>query len=288
MPVFVIISGGLILSRARDQPIAAFYRKRLLRVCVPLLFWSAAYTAYSRIQFGTSYTQLTHRLIMGVPYYHLWFLFALAGLYLAAPYLVRLLDALTRPQQWTAMAGGYLLFALHEAVLAVLGIAGYDAFALWLPYVPYFIFGGWLIASPVGGRRVGWAVALAGSIAVIATATGALLPLIGTSRSLNLMYGYLHPFVALSSVAIVALAQSARIGPGLTAMVARFAPFTLGIYLIHPLWLGITASYGFTPLAPGVGTPAVGIIVVSLVVFLLSYASCFVFKVIPGGRHLVT
>ena len=44
VPLFVIISGFLLLDpRKRDEPLGDFFKKRLLKVVVPYLFWAAFY-----------------------------------------------------------------------------------------------------------------------------------------------------------------------------------------------------------------------------------------------------
>jgi surface polysaccharide O-acyltransferase-like enzyme len=289
VPVFVMISGGLLLPRARDQSVIAFYRRRIPRIGIPLLFWSAVYSFYAWMRFGSSPTRLLVKFVLGEPFYHLWFLFALAGLYLAAPFIARSMGAMSRPQLWAATIGSYLLFSLHEGLLAVQGKVGHDdAFSLWLPYVPYFVAGSLIIAAPARGRRSFWMVCLAGSVGVIALATGVLVPVLGGPRSWTLMYGYLNPFVATSSVSVVFLGQAARYGAGVAAVISKIAPVTLGIYVLHPFWIDFAAACGLTPLAPELWSPAVGIPVVSLFVTVLSYVSCVVLRALPGGRHLVT
>lgn len=43
VPVFVMISGGLLLVPGKKESLALFYKKRLSRILVPLIFWSILY-----------------------------------------------------------------------------------------------------------------------------------------------------------------------------------------------------------------------------------------------------
>ena len=45
VPVFVMISGAVLLSGPADQPAGEFYRRRALRLWQPALFWTLLYLA---------------------------------------------------------------------------------------------------------------------------------------------------------------------------------------------------------------------------------------------------
>lgn len=43
VPVFVMISGALLLDPNKKEDLLTFYRKRLHRIFIPFLFWSVIY-----------------------------------------------------------------------------------------------------------------------------------------------------------------------------------------------------------------------------------------------------
>ena len=99
VPVFVMISGALLLDPERPQDARRFYSRRVARICAPLLFWTLFYllwrTALDWIDDGRlDLSFWPRKLAHGEPYYHLWYLYMIVGLYLFAP-LVR---ALARAQ----------------------------------------------------------------------------------------------------------------------------------------------------------------------------------------------
>jgi surface polysaccharide O-acyltransferase-like enzyme len=93
VPVFFMISGAFFLDNARPLPWKKLLTKNLFRILTSYLFWSACYAfilqalsyasarTFSLIDFGKDF-------IFGR--YHLWFLFAVAGLYLITPLLRRI------------------------------------------------------------------------------------------------------------------------------------------------------------------------------------------------------
>ena len=90
VPVFVMLSGALLLDPVRDEAPSDFYRKRFWRIGIPLLFWSLFYTLPRAAANGFDapvMADIGTKLAHGRPAYHMYFLFVIAGLYLFTPYL---------------------------------------------------------------------------------------------------------------------------------------------------------------------------------------------------------
>ena len=83
VPVFLMISGALFLDPARRVTLRHLYGKNLLRVVVAFFVWSYVYS-FARINAGPWHKSLS--LLLAGPS-HLWFLKAIAGLYIAVPLL---------------------------------------------------------------------------------------------------------------------------------------------------------------------------------------------------------
>ena len=47
VPVFVMLSGALLLSSGRQESVGEFYRRRFVRVGIPAAFWVAFYYVFS-------------------------------------------------------------------------------------------------------------------------------------------------------------------------------------------------------------------------------------------------
>ena len=47
VPVFVMLSGSLLLNPNKEEAIGEFLKKRMMRVLVPFVFWSVIYTMYT-------------------------------------------------------------------------------------------------------------------------------------------------------------------------------------------------------------------------------------------------
>ena len=103
VPLLFMISGFLLVGK--QESLGVFFRKRLSKVTIPLLFWSGFYVLWivfvemdnpSPIapfsqQIGEAVISMFPFSLVGLfvapAYYHLWFMYALIGLYLSLPLL---------------------------------------------------------------------------------------------------------------------------------------------------------------------------------------------------------
>jgi surface polysaccharide O-acyltransferase-like enzyme len=76
VPVFVMLSGGLLLARPIADP-GAFLWRRAQTIIIPLVVWSAAYLWWRVTYYEEpfSWAWAGREVLSGMPYYHLYFLF---------------------------------------------------------------------------------------------------------------------------------------------------------------------------------------------------------------------
>ncbi len=147
VPMFVLVSGALIL-REREQAAGpmVFYRRRLLRIGPAFVFWQIFYIVIVRMMIsGQDLTLLSvaGMIASGNTYTHLYFLWLIVGLYLAAPVLYPFLAGGTRQRAiWLA---GVLIAAtsLAYSLATWQTHTGLPLTALtqWIPFVGLFVAG---------------------------------------------------------------------------------------------------------------------------------------------------
>jgi surface polysaccharide O-acyltransferase-like enzyme len=238
VPVFVMLSGALLLA-PKSEDLGDFYRRRFSRVGVPLVFWSAAYLALLAVA-GTPPAELLERFIGGRPYYHLFFLFVITGLYLITPMLRTWVTAASQRELCLAV---WLALAI-AAGGSMLGVRGGTALTRFIPYIGYFV-AGWAIRE--GGLRVGpsWG-------AVTAAASGLAFVTWWLGQPLEQTTVYFHDYSSVFLIPMSIAAFGAFLArpwppPEATAPAracAKLAPLTLGIYLIHPALLKLFSEFG--------------------------------------------
>lgn len=100
VPCFIMLSGAFILADERNADYKKFYRKIFVGVGVPTLIFSLFYFLYSilisivkiAVQ-GDGITELLQPVkewMKGQPFYHMWYLYMMIGVYLLAPVIYAL------------------------------------------------------------------------------------------------------------------------------------------------------------------------------------------------------
>jgi surface polysaccharide O-acyltransferase-like enzyme len=90
LPIFFMLSGALILN-GKDEDIISFYKKRIIRVIVPLFIYSFIYLIVYKYKWSIFYDYNIIRsvldIIKGPVFYHLWFVYSIIGIYIVAPFI---------------------------------------------------------------------------------------------------------------------------------------------------------------------------------------------------------
>ena len=97
VPLFFMISGYLILRSPDTLIPSTFYRRHLLRLALPLCAWNLIYLLADALRTGVpvSLDAFFSSLLNRGQSYHMWFVYTMMGIYLAAPFLKRITDACT-------------------------------------------------------------------------------------------------------------------------------------------------------------------------------------------------
>jgi surface polysaccharide O-acyltransferase-like enzyme len=258
VPVFLMMTGALNLHPAahRRGP-RAFWHRRAVRVVPALVVWSAVYMLVVDPLAGADLTLGTalEDVITGKTAVHLYFLWAVIGLYVLAPVLAAFLhagDDEGRRAWWTgllASAWTVLAFAIPYLTAgptdggALEGLSQHrpvepGALTYALAFAGFFVIGRAALVSPVGRRL---AVALlvlcpllvAAQTAVYEASRAESAPLlIAVLRS-----DYTSPLVVVYSIAlfaaILSLARSWRVGPRAQRVLRTLGDAIFGVYLVH-------------------------------------------------------
>lgn len=261
VPLFFMLSGALLLSQEKTADLSCLFRRRLPKVLVPLLAWSAVVVAMTLLLSGPEAAgALLLRLPstpVVVPY---WFLYTLIPLYLLTPLLKPMADALSGAH-WR-----YLL--LLWGILTI----GFNTLHAFLPagspaatfltlctstrmiteggYVGYFLLGAWLMRlERLPDRRLLWTAVLA-DVLVIAAGTWYLWTpgTVYDERFKN----YLHLFTAVLAASLFLLVRSYARDRSSGRWITLLSGLSFGTYLAHPLaiafWLSLwTGCFGGIP-----------------------------------------
>lgn len=248
VPVFVMISGALLLAPARGelQPVE-FYRKRAVRLLPALVVWHLVYLFGVRgLMRDESLTpaRVAQLVLDGSVFTQLYFLWLILGLYAVTPLLSAFLQS-GGARRARVLAGALLaataLVFMVPGVAAALGFprpVTLNIFTHWLPYVGYFVAGRALRDVRLGGR---WLWAAAGVAAGLAALCLWQYGNRAQAGLLNVLapVGYLSPTVMVLAVAVFLTGRSlfSRVTPGPRGgrALVTLSGASFGVFLVHLL-----------------------------------------------------
>lgn len=269
-PVFFMITGYCLT--AKEQCTYKYCFSRVLRYVSVLFTVGLLYGLMEEIYAagrldGSIAAAAVLRVFSGRLWDHMWFVYAIIGVYLVMP----VLHPFLRSSRSNALVlTGLLCFftVLCPAVSA------------WLPIGIQFPFGGYLFYVCFGALVAqGFVSRRAQTLCCIAGAIAALWMALSPNKD---PFFYLHPLVVLMSMGIFLLALRLKIRP--TKGLLQWSACTWGIYLLHPLFINIAfrvLRMDFVSFLPQVKLP-----VFAAVVFLLSYLTTRLLRRIPYGKYL--
>jgi surface polysaccharide O-acyltransferase-like enzyme len=233
VPVFVMISGALLLNSSKHEPLAHFYSKRVLKLVPLLLVWNAVYFRFMYWGDHLSIAQAWKiALYKGGFYVHLWYLPMALGLYLMTPLLRFSLGRAPRRILPPVLALFFLtLFVCSLAIEIPWGRL--PTIALSVPFLGYYVLGHWLDTVRTG-RSTGVLCVVLFLVAYASTVGGNCLWVDHT--------GFEHPFsptVCAMAVSVFLLFRHWFSGTdsGGDQWLNRLGGAALGVYLVHPLVL---------------------------------------------------
>ena len=296
IPVFVMISGALLLDNSREEPLQEFYRKRMTRVGVPLAVWTVVYLC---VRAFVDKEQLTaggvlQLILTADPYYHLWFLYMIVGLYLVTPALRTFVRHATQKERVFVIV---VMLILANAYGQADNLLWQNQRSIFTPVRPvHRILSARLRAEPdrspqdaAGEVLSSWAFFCAWSTWPPSPRSSS--PAKAASAPASDSSSISSP--RRSSCLSIAIFWIARLRDALGHPVAGFrktavewvASTTLGIYALHPLVLNWIQNALRNH--AGDGSFLLGVLVVPLITFALCYLITSILMNIPLLRRTV-
>lgn len=276
VPVFVMVSGALMLRSDKDHSIKRLYSKNIARIVIAFLAWSLFYALISVYRDGfEGWRSLFEMIAFGK--YHMWFVFMILSVYMLLPVL-RLI-AQNRMVLTYAIIIWLVLLLVSEWAQLFPGTIYSDLIAkvsLNIGYLGYALVGYWLSTYSISKRMV-ISLACLGILGMLVTFVGTV-GLSLADGACDTLYDYCSVNVAASAIAVFAFAKQTigcRVWNGnAQRVVSKMGDRSLGVYFVHVFFLELfdinIASFNVMEIA----LYACGI-------FALSYIVTFLLRSIP-------
>ena len=277
VPVFVMVSGALLLNPSKQENIPTFYRKRLSRIATPLIFWSFFFVIpwvmfKAFISDNPVHINLPS-LFSGQPYYHLWFLYMILGLYIMTPWFRILTKHTSTPMLLGFTVIGFILALING------GSTDYFSppFTQWfLMYIPYFFMGHLIVrTNNIPAPPLLWLTFI---LCVIFTAIG------NAFSDTAYFYGYLSITVIPMSISLMYLLKTWNSPIGSPQFMQALVTLSFGVYLIHPIILELIHYHGHSSLQVH---PILSIPALTFITFGIALLSAWFISKIPILRRII-
>jgi len=235
VPAFIMITGALMLADPRSFSVGYYLRHRVTKVLIPFVAWSFLYAVLAGLtQEGYDATATVTRLAelpTHESYYHLGFFYYFIPLYLLIPALVMLVNSTRAGIVVALTAAWFTLTALY--LLDADGVLGTDL----IMYGGYLLFG--YVLFTYRPLPVPLLALLALGAVVITNSTVIGESLNAGSYEVGRWFSYktANTAIVAAFVFAAALAYASRLSANALGTFRFIAEHSLGVFLIHPLFL---------------------------------------------------
>lgn len=280
VPLFFMISGFLLLQQ--DDSLKTFFSKRIHKVFIPFLAWSMffifwkVYVERSALLSPDSLFSLVYK----PAYFHLWFLYALIGVYLSVPLLKVIVKHATTTVLHYGVALWFVTASLMHMIEEFTVIQGSIDLRFMAGYSGFMLLG-WLLGKKSVSKKNAVAACILAFLCIVSTA---LITYVLTLRNggtlVDYFYGPTTPIVIVLSGSVFLVIRYAvenyhiAINEKVLLAVRSISASSFGIYMVHVVFLYLLrhGHLGIYLYADR-WHPLIGIPVVTGVAFFLSYGT---------------
>ena len=295
VPLFLMISGATLLSR--QYKLKDFYKKRFLRVVLPLLFYMLVYYVFrwfslpSTMQPLGSLNTLSWAgdlfLNEGISK-HLWFVYMIIILYLFTPALGAFIRKL-KPEMMVFLLAAWVLMCNISQGFSV-DIYSWRAEDLLGKLYMYFLYIGYMVLGYYFYNifYVSKNIRLTASILYLITVVVAVLVVYYTSHQKSKLdlafYNYLNLNTIIQASAVFIAFKHTSIRSGwVRKALQTIGDYSYGIYFVYILLLGIFYNVGIfcTMTHPLLSLPVLLILTLAVSIVLI-----WILRKIPYGKYI--
>lgn len=199
VPLFFMLSGYLLIGKS--EPLWVFYRKRIVKVVVPLVVWSILYVFWNVYYLKAAPISLSsfYTGFLTPTSYHLWFLYAIIGVYLYVPILRVFIANADKIHLYYFISLWFVAASLIPLVEEVTGIKSLIDLKMISGFVGYFLIGRLAGQARIHGKLIMWSlVCFVASWAT--TALGTFVIAYYSGKPSGVLYHYYSPNIIFLSV----------------------------------------------------------------------------------------
>ena len=246
VPLFLMISGALLLNPEKEISVKKIFTHYLRRILLALLLFG---TIYAVIELAVTEGGFSPDMLLqgflntlsGKSWAHMWYLYELTGLYLAAPLLRILIKNASRKVLEYGLILGFIFSSLIPFGEQLTGFNLNFTYPFFFFFLLYFVSGFYLLKYIKITPRL--------SAAAAVVTAGFLIVDMGFLKIFRVSYD--SPFIVLLSACLFLTASGSGVR---VSWMSAHRNLCFGIYLVHPVFLNFFYKFlDTTPLDLGYG-----------------------------------
>lgn len=282
VPLFVMLSGALLLKQDAKQITVPQIGKRISKVLIPLIFWNAVYLIYISHYSGESVKWLS--MFSQAPMYHLWFVYMIIGIYLLLPIFQAIFQAISDRRDLQIYLFTIWVIITCWPIYQPLPLIALIKQSSLLGYGGYFVLGG-IIALSNRNRTTTllWVATYLASITITFVLTYYFSK--WANKSVETAYENFSFNVTISSIAAFMVFYKIQVSARLASKLQWIGDRCFLIYFMHVL---ILERVNNRILELNLGLPAIGsILLISLITFFICLVISACLRLLPKSRIIL-
>lgn len=283
VPVFVMISGALFLKPDKKITIRLIMMKYIKRLLCVYLFWCFAYMCFKVTILSIGARTFVFNQNCVIPYFHLWFLPMLMGVYLLIPFL-RKVTLETNLLKYALLLWLVYLTVSFVLVRDIPQISPLFKMNLIVGYTGYFLLGFYMSIATFSKGQKGIIYSL-GVMGLLITVFGSIMLSFYKGVDDEKFLFNISPQVVMMSTAVFLLIK--EIAPKVKKCSKKAIEYIrkdlFGIYLVHGFWLYALNRAYFRDMTNQIVT----LPLITITVFVLSFYSTKIIRKIPYLKKMV-
>lgn len=294
VPMFLMLSGATLLHK--NYSLSEFYKKRLVRVFIPLIFWMIVYWLYRWIMLSpklqphifSDISRWAVNLFLneGVSK-HLWYVYMILFLYIFIPFISKIVQKANNIYLLVFLFAWIVLCMLtYNLNLSFYKWTGDYQYKLlgYLEYSGFLVLGYFLsqIKLNFKGNKSIYFLAY-----LITVAISALVAYFVSKHDhqLNLrIYSYFSFNTIIQTVALFMFVKEIHIKDNiLEKIMTTISAYSYGIYLVHIIVIGVLFRNG---IYWSFANPLISLPLLTVFVLISSWLIIYLIRKIPGGKYV--
>ncbi len=295
VPLFFMVSGVLLLN-SREETLVIFFKKRFLKVIIPLIAWSLIYIIFTKYKLDQNFNTfedivyIFNRIVYSFNrpvYYHLWFLYTILGIYLFLPILKVFIKYSSQSLQIYFIVLWVISVCIIPFINYFSGLTLTSHMPMMSGYIGYFVLG-YQLAKIQITKRVFYISLFFIFISTFCTIFGTYILSENADKYIKFFYGNFSVSTLIQAISYFIVLKyigekKFNISMKSSQIITSLSISSLGIYLIHPIYIYIMNKLGINVL---IWNPIVMVPLQAILVFLLSFLTIFIIQKIPIVKQI--